>query len=393
MRRVSRRLAGLTGSATLAINSRAREMAAAGRDVISFGAGEPDFPTPEHIVLAATRAAADPSNHHYTANLGLASLRTAVADYTKRYSGVDVAIDQILVTNGAKQAIFQTFAALLDPGDEVLLPAPHWVTYPSGIELAGGVPVSVPTTMEAAFKVTVDDLDLHLTPSTKLVVLVSPSNPTGAVYTADETRVIGEWAEQHDIWVVADEIYQRLVYGTEEVAPSVAAVTKGLDNFVLVNGVAKSFAMTGWRVGWMIGPPDLVGAAARHQSHATGNVNNIAQMAAVEALTGPQDTVVTMREAFDKRRQRMLSMLATAPGVDCSEPEGAFYVFPRVVNLLNDRHPTSAALAEALLDEAGIAVVPGESFGTPGFVRLSYALSDDDLERGVSRMLAMFSRL
>jgi aspartate/methionine/tyrosine aminotransferase len=386
-------LAGLAGSATLAINSRAREMAAEGHDVISFGAGEPDFPTPEHIVSAARSAAADPSNHHYTANVGLAPLRTAVADYTKRYSGVEVGGEQILVTNGAKQAIFQTFAALLDPGDEALLPAPHWVTYPSGIELAGGVPVSVPTTMEARFKVTVDDLDRHLTPSTKLVVFVSPSNPTGAVYTADEARAIGEWARQNDIWVVADEIYQRLVYGTDEVAPSVAAVTGALENFVLVNGVAKSFAMTGWRVGWMIGPPDLVDAAARHQSHATGNVNNVAQMAALEALTGPQDTVVTMREAFDKRRQRMLSMLATAPGVGCSEPEGAFYVFPRVLDLLNDRYPTSAALAGGLLEEAGIAVVPGESFGAPGFIRLSYALSDEDLERGVSRMVAMFGRL
>lgn len=368
-------------------------MAAEGRDVISFGAGEPDFPTPGHIVAAAARAASDPNNHHYTANVGLPRLRSGIADYTKRYSGVDVDDNQILVTNGAKQAIFQAFAALLDPDDEVLLPAPHWVTYPSGIELAGGVAVSIPTRMEDGFKVTVDDLSKHLTPKTKMLVFVSPSNPTGAVYTAEEAISIGEWAKQNDVWLMTDEIYQRLVYGPEEVASSIAAVTPDLENVVIVNGVAKSFAMTGWRVGWMIGPADVVGAAARHQSHATGNVNNVAQMAALEAVTGPQDTVDTMREAFDKRRQTMVSMLAGAQEVECAEPQGAFYVFPSVEALLNDIYPTSEALAEGLLEEAGVAVVPGASFGAPGFIRLSYALSDDDLERGVSRMLDMFGRL
>lgn len=393
MRRVSERLAGLSGSATLAINNRAREMVAEGRDVISFGAGEPDFPTPDHIVAAAAEAVANAANHHYTANVGLPPLRSAIAEYTREHSGVPVENDQILVTNGAKQAIFQSFAALLDPGDEVLIPAPHWVTYPAGIQLAGGVAVSVPTAMEDGFKVTVDDLDAHLTPSTKLLVFVSPSNPTGAVYTAEEARAIGEWAKEHDIWVLADEIYQRLVYCDQEVAPSIAAETPGLENVILVNGVAKSFAMTGWRVGWVIGPPDVVSAAARLQSHATGNVNNVAQMAAYEALSGPQDTVVAMREAFDKRRQTMVSMLAEAEGVACAEPGGAFYVFPGVTDLLNDRYPTSENLAEGLLEEAGVAVVPGASFGATGFLRLSYALSDAELERGVSRMLDMFGRL
>ena len=344
--------------------------------------------------MAAARLAAEDSvNHHYSANVGLLHLRQAIVDYTNAHSGVEVDLTQILVSNGAKQAIFQTFAALLDPGDEVLLPAPHWVTYPAGIELAGGVSVSVPTRSEDGFKVTPADLTKHLTPNTKLIVFVSPSNPTGAVYSADEARAIGEWAKEHDIWVMADEIYQRLVYGSDDVAASIAGVTPDLDKVILINGVAKSFAMTGWRVGWMIGPADIVAAAARYQSHATGNVNNVAQIAAVEAISGPQDTVVAMREAFDKRRQTMLSMLADAPGIDCVEPAGAFYVFPDVAGVLNDTYPSSERLAEGLLEEAGVAVVPGDSFGATGFIRLSYALSDTDLERGVSRMVSMFGRL
>lgn len=368
-------------------------MRAEGRDVISFGAGEPDFPTPEHIVAAAQRAANDPANHHYSANAGLLPLRQAIVEYTHAHSGVPVDPGRVLVTNGAKQSIFQTFAALLDPGDEALLPAPHWVTYPSGIELAGGVTVSVPTPMESGFKVTVDDLEKHRTGQTKLLVFVSPSNPTGAVYTADEARAIGEWARDHDIWVVADEIYQRLVYGDEDVAPSIAGVTPDLENVVIVNGVAKSFAMTGWRVGWMIGPDDVIGAAGRHQSHATGNVNNVAQMAALAGLTGAQDTVVAMREAFDKRRQTMVAMLSEADGVELAEPQGAFYVFPSVRRLLGGKYETTVALAESLLEEAGVAVVPGESFGAPGHIRLSYALSHHDLELGVSRMLDMFGSI
>lgn len=391
--RVSSRLGRLQGSATLAISNRARELRAVGQDVISFGAGEPDFPTPDHIVAAAIAAASDPANHHYSANAGLPALRSAIVEYTRTYSGVSVDESQILVTNGAKQAIFETFAALVDPGDEVLLPAPHWVTYPAGIELAGGVSVSVPTAMEDGFKVTVDDLERHRTDKTKLLVFVSPSNPTGAVYTASEAREIGEWAREREIWVVADEIYQRLVYGDDDVAPSIAAATPDLENVVLINGVAKSFAMTGWRVGWILGPSDVVGAAGRFQSHATGNVNNVAQIAATTALTGPQDTVDAMREAFGKRRQTMLAMLADAPGVACAEPSGAFYVFPSVTGLLGDRFPSAESLAEGLIEEAGIAVVPGESFGAPGFIRLSYALSDAELERGVARMLDMFGRI
>ncbi|MFZ0013837.1 MAG: pyridoxal phosphate-dependent aminotransferase [Acidimicrobiia bacterium] len=393
MARISRRLDRIPGSATLAISTRAREMRAEGRDVISFGAGEPDFPTPAHIVDAAKRAADDSSTHHYSANAGLMPLREAIVGYTARYSGITVEPGQILTTNGAKQAIFQAFAALLDPGDEVLLPAPHWVTYPSGIDLAGGVTVSVPTEMADGFKVTVDDLERHRSARTKLLVFVSPSNPTGSVYTPEEALAIGTWAAENDVWVIADEIYQRLVYGDGESAASIASVTPELENVLLINGVAKSFAMTGWRVGWMIGPEDVIGAAARHQSHTTGNVNNVAQMAALAALNGPQDTVVAMRDAFDKRRRMMVEMLAAAEGVSLYEPQGAFYVFPGVADLLGGAYPTAAALAEGLLEEAGIAVVPGESFGAPGHLRLSYALSDDDLERGVSRMLDMFGTL
>lgn len=339
------------------------------------------------------RAARDPENHHYTPNVGLEPLRNAIAEYTKQFSGVSVDPGQVVVTNGAKQAIFQAMAALLDPGDEVLLPAPHWVTYPSSIDLAGGVTISVPTTYENEFKVTVEDLERRRNDRTKVLMFVSPSNPTGTTYDSDSAREIGEWAKENDIWVVTDEIYQRLVYNGDDAAASIAAEVPDHEKMVLINGVAKSFAMTGWRVGWLIGPADLTGAAARHQSHATSNVNNIAQVAAVEAITGPQESVETMRQAFDKRRLKMVEMLATAPGIRCLTPGGAFYVFPEVKGLLGSDHPSSATLADTLIEEAGIATVPGESFGTPGHLRLSYALSDADLERGVARMIALFETL
>ncbi|MBW3666832.1 MAG: pyridoxal phosphate-dependent aminotransferase, partial [Actinobacteria bacterium] len=356
--------------------------------IISFGAGEPDFPTPEHIVAAATRAAHDPANHHYTSNVGLSALREAVAGYTMTYSGVEAAPSQVLVTNGAKQAIFQSFAALVDPGDEVLLPTPFWVTYPAGIELAGGVPIAVPTDMDTGYKATVEDLEAAHTERTTMLVFVSPSNPTGAVYTGDEARAIGQWAAERGIWVIADEIYQRLAYA-EPVAPSIVGATPSLESWVLVNGVAKSYAMTGWRVGWMVGPEDVVDAAARHQSHATSNVNNIAQQAALAALTGPQDTVDEMREAFDKRRRLMYSMLGEIEGLVTLESMGAFYLFPDATALLGGRYPTSASLAEAILEEAGVALVPGESFGTPGHLRLSYATGVEDIERGMGRIASL----
>ena len=389
VRRVSKRLAELPGSATMATNSRARELMAQGRDVISFAAGEPDFPTPEHIVAAATRAAHNPAHHHYTAAAGLPELRVAVAAYTREHSGAQVDAGEVAITNGAKQAVFNTFAAILDPGDEVLLPSPYWVTYPASVGLAGGIPIPIETGPDGSFKVTVQDLEAAVTERTRALVLVSPSNPTGSFYRESELAAIGEWAAEKGLWVVADEIYQRLVYPSGT-APSMASAAPGLDDLILINGVAKSYAMTGWRVGWMVGPKDVVDAAVRLQSHATSNVNNVAQAAALAALTGPQDAVEEMREAFDRRRKLMYRLVSEIEGISCSEPEGAFYVFPDVRGLLGDRFADSAELAEAILEEAGSAVIPGESFGMPGFIRLSYAASDQDITTGLRRIAGMF---
>jgi aspartate/methionine/tyrosine aminotransferase len=358
---------------------------------VSFGAGEPDFATPEHVVAAAARACHDIENHKYTASAGLRPLREAIAEDVRRYSGVDVDWSEVMVTNGAKQAVFQAFAALLDPGDEVLLPSPHWVTYPAGIDLAGGVTVPVPTRIEDEFKVDVEKLEAARTERTRMLVFVSPSNPTGAVYTAEEARAIGEWAMANDIWVLADEIYQRLTYFTD-VAPSIAAVTPRFENWVLVNGVAKTFSMTGWRVGWMVGPVDIVEAANSHQSHATGNVDNVAQQAALAALRGPQDTVEEMREAFDSRRKLMFSLVSDIPGVACVEPQGAFYVFPDVRRALDGRWASTDELATVILEEAGVALVPGESFGAPGHLRLSYATGEAEIERGMERIRGLLAR-
>lgn len=363
-------------------------MRAAGVDVVSFAAGEPDFPTPEHILAAAARAVHDPANHKYTPNAGLAPLRQAIAEYTLRYSGREVDESQVLVTNGAKQAIFNVCAAILDPGDEVLVPAPFWVTYPASISLTGAIPVPVETTAEQDFKVTVEDLEAHFTHRTKAVVLVSPGNPTGSVYSTEEIDRIGRWAVERRVWVLSDEIYQRLSYH-EEVAPSVAG-TADLDQLILINGVAKSYAMTGWRVGWVVAPDDIIDAAARFQSHSTGNVSNVSQHAALAALTGPQEAVAEMRQAFDRRRKLMHSGISSMPGVRCHEPAGAFYVFPDVTELLDERYPTALELSTAIIDEAAVATVPGESFGAPGHIRLSYALGEEDIERGLARISSMF---
>lgn len=365
------------------MSARARALREAGRDVISFAAGEPDFPTPEHILAAASRAVHDPANHRYTQNNGLPELRAAIAENTLRFSGIEVDPAQVIVTNGAKQAIFDVCTALFDPGDEVLVPAPYWVTYPAAVSLTGATPVAVATTDATGFKVSPDQLSLSLTPATKGLVLVSPSNPTGSVYSSEELAAIASWATENKVWIVADEIYQRLSYGHEDSAPSVAA-SADLDRLILINGVAKSYAMTGWRVGWAIGPTDVVGAAERFQSHATGNVSNVSQQAAIAALTGPQDTVATMREAFDRRRRLMFGLVTELPGVTCYEPGGAFYVFPDVRAVLGDRFATADDLALAILDEAGVATVSGESFGAPGHIRFSYALGESDIERGMA---------
>jgi aspartate aminotransferase len=389
--RISARIGGIAESATLAVDAKAKAKKAAGEDVVGFGAGEPDFPTPAPIVAAAVAACSDPRNHRYTPAGGLPELKQAIADKTARDSGWAVKPAQVVVTNGGKQAVYEAFATLLDPGDEVLLPAPYWTTYPEAIRLAGGVPVDVVTDEAQGYRVTVDQLEMARTERTKVLLWCSPSNPTGAVASRAEVEAIGRWAVEHGIWVVADEIYEHLVYGDAEHVSMPVAVPELADTCVVVNGVAKTYAMTGWRVGWLIGPPDVVKAAANLQSHATSNVNNVAQRAAVEALTGDLSAVAEMRAAFDRRRRTMVEMLDAIPGVTCPEPEGAFYCYPSVKGVLGKtlrgRTPTtSAELAELVLDEVGVAVVPGEAFGTPGYFRLSYALGDDDLVKGVSRL-------
>ena len=394
--RVSARIAAITESATLAVDAKAKAKKAAGEDVVGFGAGEPDFPTPAHIVAAAEAACADPRNHHYTPAGGLPELKAAIVAKTRRDSGYEVTPAQVLVTNGGKQAIYEAFATLLDPGDEVLLPAPYWTTYPEAVKLAGGVPVEIMTSEDSDYRVSVAQLEAARTARTKVLLWCSPANPTGAVASPAEVRAVGEWALEHGIWVVADEIYEHLVYGGAEHV-SMPVVVPGLaDTCVVVNGVAKTYAMTGWRVGWLIGPVDVVKAATNLQSHATSNVSNVAQVAAVEALTGDLSAVAQMREAFDRRRTIMVTMLNAIPGVACPTPDGAFYCYPSVKGVLGrtirGRTPQSSAeLAELVLDEVGVAVVPGEAFGTPGYFRLSYALGDDDLVKGVQRLAGLLA--
>ncbi|AEH11253.1 MULTISPECIES: pyridoxal phosphate-dependent aminotransferase [Protofrankia] len=391
MTRISHRIGSIAPSATLAVDATAKALRAAGRDVIGFGAGEPDFPTPDHVVAAAEKACSDPKMHRYTPAAGLPELREAVADKTRRDSGFDVPASSVIITNGGKQAVYQAFAALLDPGDEVLLPAPYWTTYPESIRLAGGVPVDVVTTPEQGYRVTVEQLEAARTPRTKVLLFCSPSNPTGAVHTPEEVRAIGRWAADAGLWVIADEIYEHLVYGDARFASLPVEVPEIADRTIVVNGVAKTYAMTGWRVGWLIGPPDVVQAATNLQSHATSNVSNVAQAAALAAVTGPLDAVVEMRKAFDRRRLTMHRMLSSTPGVVCPLPDGAFYCYASVAGVLDrtlrGKTPaTSAELASLILEEAGVAIVPGEAFGTPGYTRLSYALGDEDLVTGVQRL-------
>ena len=388
---ISSRVAAIAESATLAVDARAKALKAAGEDVVVFGAGEPDFPTPDHIVEAAAKACADPRNHHYTPAGGLPELRTAIAEKTKRDSGYDVRPSQVLVTNGGKQAIFEAFAALVDPGDEVLLPAPYWTTYPEPIAYAGGRAVVVPTDTASGYKVTVEQLEAATTEATKALVFVSPSNPTGAVYTPDQVEAIGRWAVERGIWVLTDEIYEHLIYDGRE-APSMPVLVPELaDRCVVVNGVAKTYAMTGWRVGWLLGPDVVVAAATRLQSQLTSNVANVSQQAALAAIEGGLDDFVRMHEAFDKRRRVLHAGLAAIPGVECPLPEGAFYAFPDLDDLLGRTiagRPvtTTLELAAVLLEEARVAVVPGEAFGAPGHARLSFALADDALADGVTRL-------
>ncbi len=394
--RISVRIGSIAESATLAVDAKAKAKKAAGEDVVGFGAGEPDFPTPANVVEAAIRACSDVRNHRYTPAGGLPELKAAIVAKTKRDSGYGIAASQILVTNGGKQAVYEAFATLLDPGDEVLLPAPYWTTYPEAVKLAGGVPVDVVTTEDQGYRVSVEQLEAARTERTKVLLWCSPSNPTGAVASPEEVEAVGRWALEHGVWVVADEIYEHLVYGDAVHVSMPVAVPELAGQCVVVNGVAKTYAMTGWRVGWLIGPADVVRAATNLQSHATSNVCNVAQMAALEALTGDLSAVAEMRAAFDRRRQTMVRLLNAIPGVDCPEPAGAFYCYPSVKGVLGKqlrgRTPQSSAeLAELVLDEVGVAVVPGEAFGTPGYFRLSYALGDADLEKGVARLGALLS--
>ncbi|MDX6219014.1 MAG: aspartate aminotransferase [Frankiales bacterium] len=392
--RVSARIGSIAESATLAVDAKAKAKKAAGEDVVGFGAGEPDFPTPAAIVEAAVEACRNPANHRYTPAGGLPELKHAIADKTKRDSGYEVHPAQVLVTNGGKQAVYEAFASLLDPGDEVLLPAPYWTTYPEAVKLAGGVPVDVVTTEHQGYRVTVDQLEAARTERTKVLLWCSPSNPTGAVASPEEVEAIGHWALEHGIWVVADEIYEHLVYGGAAHVSMPVAVPELAEQCVVVNGVAKTYAMTGWRVGWLIGPVDVVKAATNLQSHATSNVSNVSQRAALAAVAGDLSAVADMRAAFDRRRQTMVKMLNEIPGVDCPEPFGAFYAYPSIKGLLGKTLrgrtiESSAQLAELVLDEVGVAVVPGEAFGTPGYFRLSYALGDDDLRTGIERLAAL----
>ena len=389
--RISRRIAAITESATLAVDGKAKALQAAGEPVIGFGAGEPDFPTPAHIVEAAAAACRNPKYHRYSPASGLPELREAIAAKTARDSGFATSAANVLVTNGGKHAVYNTFEALLNPGDEVLLPAPYWTTYPEPIALAGATPVIIATDFASGFKVTVEQLEAAYTPRTKAVVFVSPSNPTGAVYSREQTIEIGQWAASKGLWVITDEIYEHLVYDGHEFSSIATLVPEIGDRLVILNGVAKTYAMTGWRVGWMIGPPDLIKGATNLQSHSTSNVCNIAQAAALAAVSGDLSAVAEMRAAFDRRRQRMHALLSGIDGVFCPETEGAFYAFPSFEGVLGrtfgGRKATSTnELAAIILDEVKVAVVPGEAFGAPGYFRLSFALGDDDLGEGITRI-------
>jgi aspartate/methionine/tyrosine aminotransferase len=389
--RVSARIAAIAESATLAVDAKAKALQAAGEPVIGFGAGEPDFPTPAHIVEAAVEAVRDPKNHKYSPAGGMPALKEAIVAKTKRDSGLEVTTGQVLVTNGGKHAVYNTFATLLDPGDEVLVPAPFWTTYPEPIMLSGGTPVFLPTDESTGFRITIEQLEATVTDRTKALLFVSPSNPTGAVYPPEEVEAIGRWAVENGVWVVTDEIYEHLTYGDHRHVSMPTVVPELAERCVVLNGVAKTYAMTGWRVGWMLGPPDVIKAATNLQSHSTSNVANVSQVAAIAALTGDLTAVAEMRDAFFRRGQTMYKLLSGIDGVTCLEPEGAFYAFPNLSSFVGrsirgNVAGSSAELCGILLDEAKVAVVPGEAFGAPGYARLSFALGDDDLGEGCRRI-------
>ena len=391
MSRISSRIAAIAESATLAVDAKAKALKAAGRPVIGFGAGEPDFPTPDYIVAAAASAAGVAANHRYTPTPGLPELRDAIVAKTKRDSNYVITADQVLVTNGGKQSVYQAFATIIDPGDEVILPSPFWTTYPECIKLAGGKTVEVFADESQNYLVSVEQLEAARTPKTKALLYCSPSNPTGSVYSPEQVKAIGEWALKNNIWIIADEIYEHLLYDAAQ-APSMPVVVPGLaDSTIIINGVAKTYAMTGWRVGWMIGPKDVIKAATNLQSHLTSNVSNVSQRAAIAALTGDLSAVHKMGEAFDRRRELIVGLLNDVPGFQCPMPTGAFYVYPSVKGALGKTirgkvAKTSAELATIILDEVEVAAVPGEAFGPSGYLRFSYALGDEDIVEGIGRI-------
>lgn len=395
-KRVSKRIGAIAESATLKVDAKAKALKAEGRPIISYGAGEPDFATPEFIVEAAVAAVLDPKNHRYTPAAGLPELREAIAQKTKRDSGIAVSASQVIVTNGGKQAVYQAFQALLDEGDEVLVPSPYWTTYPEVIALAGGVMVDVFAGADSGYRVTVEQLEAARTPKTKVLLFVSPSNPTGAVYDADETRAIGQWALEHGLWIISDEIYQNLTYDGDKAMSILEAVPELANQTILVNGVAKTYAMTGWRLGWMVSPADVTAAAANLQSHLSSNVSNISQRAAIAALTGDQSVVEDMKKSFARRRALMVGELSKIDGFVVPEPGGAFYVYADVTGLLGrewggNRIDTTIQLADYILDAAEVAVVPGEAFGPSGYLRFSYALGDEELLEGLHRLQKLFA--
>jgi aspartate/methionine/tyrosine aminotransferase len=395
---LARRILAMEESPTLAVTAKAKALEAAGEPVIGFGAGEPDFATPPNVVEAAQRAAADPASHRYSATAGLPALREAIVAKTVRDTGFEAAPDQVVVTNGGKHALYNVFMSLIDPGDEVLIPAPYWVSYPAQVELAGGAAIAVPTGKETGFRTTVEQLEAHRTEATKALVFVSPSNPTGAVYPHDEIAAIGAWAAEHGIWVITDEIYEHLVYGDATMGSLPVLGPEATDRTIVVNGVAKSYAMTGWRVGWAIAPIEIARGMGKLQSQVTSNVANIAQVAAIEALSGSQTAVGEMRAAFDRRRKLAVAELSAIEGIEVVEPQGAFYVFPSFEGILARGEvagrpiTTTLELADVLLEEAQVALVPGEAFGAPGYARLSYALGDDDLAEGIARIAQLLAR-
>ncbi len=388
---ISRRVSAISESATLAMDRRARELTAAGENIISFAAGEPDFATPSAIVDAAIAACSDLRMQHYTPAAGLPELREAIAASVRSGPSNAISASNVLVTSGTKQAVAHAFTTLLDPGDEVLITSPYWVTFPEAVALAGGVPVIVPTDESRGFRASVDEIERHVTPRTKALLFVSPSNPTGAVYSESQMKEIGDWLLERGLWAVSDEIYQRFTYGDAvfhslpDVVPELAQQT------IRFNGVSKSYAMTGWRVGWMIGPEPVIAAAGNLQSHVCGNISNVSQWAALAALRSGTGSIEVMRQAFANRREVILGELDKLPGFECPPPEGAFYVFPSVTGVLGReiagrRIDSSEQLAGLLLDRAKVAVVPGEAFGAPGHLRFSYALADDLLVEGMARV-------